>query len=732
MTISIWRYSHLVLALSSCLLIALASITGIILAFEPVSLKTLPYKVEGFNEITLAQSVPVIKKSFEEITEVTVDHNQFVVVQGINTDFDDVTVYVDPKTGKTLGVPEKKSEFFQWVTSLHRSLFLNEIGRFFIGLTAFLLLLITISGIALIIQRQRSIKRFFAKVVRENFFQYYHVTLGRLLLIPILIITISGTYLSLVRFKIIPEQKIVAPKIDYDSIQSDPVRKSSEFKFFKETKLADVQTIEFPFSEDVEDYFTFKLKDKEVTVNQITGDILTEIPYPFTALMAELSLDLHTGRTNSIWAIILAIASANILFFIYSGFAITLKRRAGNVRNKYKKEDCDYIILVGSENGTTNRFAKGIYQQLLKSGKKCYLTELNNYTVFPKAAHFIILSATYGLGDPPSNASKFMALLKKHKQPNKVDFSVLGFGSKSYPDFCKYAFEINNALSLQEWAVPLLEIHTINDKSPEEFGKWAELWSQKTEIPLNISPELFAVKPKRLKQLTVTEKTKIAHEEGSFLIHLKPKRSLRFKSGDLLAIYPAGDHRERLYSIGKVNKAVQLSVKLYPNGLGSSYLYNLEPGQTIKVGISANPRFHFPKKATTVIMISNGTGIAPFLGMIDDNSKKVTSHLYCGFRESSSFELYQESMEKNLAIKKLSGLHLAYSREGNKQYVSDLVFRDQDFIADAMAKDGVIMICGSLAMQKDIIELLEIVFKEKNNRELSYYQSHNRILMDCY
>jgi len=732
MTISIWRYSHLVLALSSCLLIALASITGIILAFEPVSLKTLPYKVEGFNEITLAQSVPVIKKSFEEITEVTVDHNQFVVVQGINTDFDDVTVYVDPKTGKTLGVPEKKSEFFQWVTSLHRSLFLNEIGRFFIGLTAFLLLLITISGIALIIQRQRSIKRFFAKVVRENFFQYYHVTLGRLLLIPILIITISGTYLSLVRFKIIPEQKIAAPKIDFDSIQSDPVKKSSEFKFFKETKLADVQTIEFPFSEDVEDYFTFKLKDKEVTVNQITGDILTDTPYPFTALMAELSLDLHTGRTNSIWAIILAIASANILFFIYSGFAITLKRRAGNVRNKHKKEDCDYIILVGSENGTTNRFAKAIYQQLLKSGKKCYLTELNSYTVFPKAAHFIILSATYGLGDPPTNASKFMALLKKHKQPNKVDFSVLGFGSKSYPDFCKYAFEINNALSLQEWAVPLLEIHTINDKSPEEFGKWAELWSQKTEIPLNISPELFAVKPKRLKQLTVTEKTKIAHEEGSFLIHLKPKRSLRFKSGDLLAIYPAGDHRERLYSIGKVNKAVQLSVKLYPNGLGSSYLYNLEPGQTIKVGISANPRFHFPKKATTVIMISNGTGIAPFLGMIDDNSKKVTSHLYCGFRESSSFELYQESMDKNLANKKLSGLHLAYSREGNRQYVSDLVFRDQDFIADAMAKDGVIMICGSLAMQKDIIELLEIVFKEKNNRELSYYQSHNRILMDCY
>lgn len=731
MTISIWRYSHLVLALSSFLIIALASITGIILAFEPVSLKTLPYKVDNFNQVTLAEAVPALKKSFEEITDVTVDANQFVVVKGIDLNGDDVTVYVDPRTGKSLGVPQKKSEFFQWVMSFHRSLFLNELGRFFIGLTAFLLLLITVSGIVLIIQRQRGIKRFFTKIVRENFAQYYHVTLGRLLLIPILIITLSGTYLSLVRFKIIPDFT-VTQKVDFDAIKSKPEKKLADFSVFKNIHLSEVNSIEFPFSEDVEDYFTLKLKDRELTVNQVTGDTLTEVLYPTTVLLTNLSLDLHTGRTNAVWAIVLAIASANILFFIYSGFAITLKRRAGNVKNKYKKDECKYIILVGSENGSTNRFAKALYQQLIKNGQKCFLTELNNYSVFAKAEHLIVLTATYGLGDAPTNASKFMDLLKKYPQPLKVDFSVLGFGSKSYPDFCKYAFEINNALSVQEWANPLLEIHTVNDKSPEEFVQWATLWSQKTEIPFEVSPKLFAVKPKRLQKLTVTEKTTVAHEDGSFLIHLKPKRRLRFTSGDLLAIYPASDHRERLYSIGKVNKAVQLSVKLHANGLGSGYLYKLEPGQTIKASINANPHFNFPKKASTVIMISNGTGIAPFLGMIDDNYKKVNCHLYCGFRAATSFELYQEAMDKNLANQKLNSLNLAYSREGNKQYVNDLVRRDQDLIADAMKKDGVIMICGSLAMQKDIIELLETIFQQRDNEEVSYYQSHNRILMDCY
>lgn len=731
MTISVWRYSHLALALSSFLLIALASITGVILAFEPISLKSLPYKAEGFNKMTLAETIPVLRQNFEEITELAVDHNQFVVIKGLDLNGNQVTVYVDPRTGKTLGVPEQQSAFFQWVTAFHRSLFLHELGRFFVGLTTFLLLLITFSGIALIIQRQRGIKRFFTKIVKENFAQYYHVTLGRLLLIPLLIITISGTYLSLVRFNLIPDYKASA-KIDFDSLKSNPIRKTADFAILKNTLLSDVNSVEFPFSEDVEDYFTLKLKDRELTVNQITGDVLTEAIYPTRVLLTEFSLDLHTGRTNVVWAIVLALASANILFFIYSGFAITLKRRSGRARNKFKKEECKYIILVGSENGSTFHFAKAVHEELIKNGEKCFITELNTYTVFPKAEHFIVFTATYGLGDAPTNSHKFIELLKKHRQPSTIDFSVVGFGSKAYPDFCKFGYEVNNALSLQDWARPLLEIHTVNDRSPEEFARWTKLWSDKTNVQLSISPALVSSKPKRLQQFEVVQKTQLTHKDGSFLIRLKPKRIRHFSSGDLLAIFPANDYRERLYSIGKVNNQIQLSVKLHAEGLGSGFLYQLEPGQIIKAYVDKNPHFQFPKNAATVIMISNGTGIAPFLGMINENLKKIATVLYAGFRESSSFALYKEGLDEDLNAKKLSELHLAYSREANKQYVSDLIVRDQDRIANLMEESATIMICGSLAMQKDIIEILDVIFKEKNNKDVSYYQSHNRILMDCY
>ncbi|MET0465476.1 MAG: PepSY domain-containing protein [Chitinophagaceae bacterium] len=731
MTISVWRYSHLALAVSSFLLLVLASVTGIILAFEPVAAKTQPYNVEDLDKLTIAQTIPVLKKKFAEVTTVTIDANEFVTVNGIDEDGESVTVYVNPRTGETLGVPSKKSEFFQWVTSFHRSLFLNELGRFFIGLTAFLLLLITISGIALIIQRQRGFKRFFTKIVRENFFQYYHVRLGRLLLIPVLLIALTGTYLSLVRFKIIPDYK-VTQNIDFDKIESDPQIELSQFKIFTNTPLSQVREIEFPFSDDVEDYFTLKLKDREVTVNQLTGDLLSEAVYPVSVLMTELSLNLHTGRASAIWAIVLALASANILFFIYSGFAITLKRLSGRTKNKYRKDECEYIILVGSENGTTYKFAKALYQALLKNGQKCFITELNNYTTFAKARQLLVLTATYGLGDPPANSKKFLQILERTPQPHPVHFSVLGFGSKSYPDFCKFAFDVHQSLSMQPWATPLLEIHTINDKSPAAFGEWMELLSAKIELPLNFSVDSLAGKPKRLHDLTVVKRTPVKTADGSFLIAIKPNKRLRFTSGDLLAIYPAGDYRERLYSIAKINKHIQLSIKLHPHGLGSGFLYNLQEGQGLKAAVDRNPHFHFPAKVPAVFLICNGTGIAPFLGMIHNNQKKTATHLYCGFRASASFELYQEAIEKELQEGNLESLHLAYSREANRQYVNDLIRRDRDIIARDMQEGAVIMICGSLAMQKDVLEILDEAFKRINDKEVSYYQSHNKILMDCY
>jgi len=731
MTISVWRYSHLALAVSSFLLLILASVTGIILSFESVTGKIQSHQVSNFNKINLAQTLPVLRKTYPDISELTVTDNGSVQIKATDADGKNLTAYVDPLTGKVLGVANKKSEFFEWIRTLHRSLFLHETGRFFIGVTAFLLLLITLSGTVLIIQRQRGIKRFFTKVVKDNFAQYYHVVLGRLLLIPILLIAISGTYLSLSRFGLVNTKK-ASVKVDFDAIKSLPGTKPVDIPIFRNTLLSNVESVEFPFSEDVEDYYTLKLNDREVAVNQITGEILSEVKYPLAVMLTNTSLDLHTGRKSILWAIVLAAASGNILFFIWSGFAMTLKRRKNRVTNKYKANECRFVILVGSENGGTFNFAKNIHQQLIKQGEKSYLTELNNFSAYPKAEHLIVSTATYGLGDAPTNANRFASLLTKHQQTQPVKYSVLGFGSHAYPDFCQFAFEVSQLLSEQTWATPLIDIHTVNDKSPQDFALWAEAWSQQANLSVPISPTMKGERTKRLESLTVISKTTPTQEDATFFINFQGKRVRKFTSGDLLAIYPANDHRERLYSIGMVNNQIQLNVRLHENGLGSGFLNGLKQGDIIYGRLVANKHFHFPENAPGVIMIGNGTGIAPFLGMISQNTQGTPCYLYCGFRQSSSFDKHQEFLETSLTLKKLSQLNVIYSREGQKQYVSDLVKRDAEFFAGQLNANGVIMLCGSLAMQKNVMEVLNTICETKLDKSLSYYQSHDQILTDCY
>ncbi|WP_281632909.1 PepSY domain-containing protein [Flavobacterium luteolum] len=727
MTLSFWRYAHLALALFSSIFLLLASVTGIILAVDAVQEKTLPYKAENFNEITLGETLPVLKKAYPEITELSVDYNQFVTLQAIDADGNDVKAYIDPKTGKALGTPAKKTEFINWITSLHRSLFLHEVGRFFVGVISFCLLLIAISGFVLVLKRQRGIRNFFSKIIKEYFAQYYHVLLGRLALIPILIIALTGTYLSLERFNFFMGEEKAKP------VKTALSENAKTVSVFNTTLLSEVKKIEFPFTDDPEEYYIIETKDREIEVNQVTGAIISEKRSPMTVQFAALSLDLHTGRINGIWAVILAIACINILFFIYSGFAITLKRRSSRIKNKFKASESNFIFLIGSENGSTFRFANAIQKQLIENGQKVFVSELNKFTAYPKAEHIVVFTSTHGLGDAPSNGTQFKTLIEKQNQDQNINFSVVGFGSKSYPDFCQFAIEIDQLLGKQNWADRYLDLKTVNDKSAVEFVEWVKLWSEKTGIPLATTPSLYNHIPKGLQKLMVLDKTPISDTEHTFILTLRASARVKFSSGDLLAIYPANDSRERLYSIGNHSGNIQLVVKLHPNGLGSGFLNSLEPGNVIKAQIVKNPAFHLPKKASKVAFISNGTGIAPFLGMIEQNKAKQELHLYSGFRmETPTLMAYKKFAGIMIQKEHLDDFHVALSREAEHIYVMDLIKRDSIFFVNLLNKGGVIMICGSLAMQKDVEAILSEMCLAKGLKTLSEYKANKQFLTDCY
>src|SRR5690606_30055729 len=271
MTLSIWRYAHLALAIISSLFLLILAVTGVILAVDAIYEKTPPFRVTETENITLAQVVPTLREVYPEIIEISVDHNQFVSIDAMDEEGNMVQGYINPTTGEVLGELQTKSDFIQWTTALHRSLFLKTPGRIIIGAVSFLLMLITISGLVLIIKRQQGLRHFFDKINKDFFAQYFHVVSGRLLLIPIFIIALTGTYLFMIRLDLIPKptENVEHPLAEEGEGEIIPVE---EFPIFKETKLVNIEKLEFPFMpDDPDEFFVLKLRDRTVTINQISG-----------------------------------------------------------------------------------------------------------------------------------------------------------------------------------------------------------------------------------------------------------------------------------------------------------------------------------------------------------------------------------------------------------------------------------------------------------------------------
>lgn len=726
--LKIWRITHLALAIVSFLFIVMASITGAILSIEPIQEKNLPYKTADFDTITVAHSLSKLKEIHPELLEISVDNHQFVTIKGFDEEENDFTKIANPLTGEFLANPIEKSEFMQWITHLHRSLFLHETGRFIVGIFSILLVLIALSGTALLVKRSTGFRGLYDKIKTDFWEQFYHILAGRLTLIPILIISITGSYLFLQRFEYLPEEK----EFDFVEYSSNEKQRLplKDYPAFKNLYLADIEKIELPFDDSADEVFKVKTKTSQFTVNQIDGTFISESQYSKWTILGKWSFDLHTGQINSIWSLIIGIASLQLLFFIYSGFVITYKRTKNKQKdNPFSIAEATSLLLVGSENGSSWIFAKNFQNQANSIGKKVFIQEANHFQLGNSIEEILIFTSTYGKGDAPSNANLLINKLKNTQTSKEIRFSVVGFGSTQYENFCSFAKEVNHELQKLNWAKESIPIHYINDKNPLEFAQWVEKYNIENQSTIATTPALFNCESTKKQSFLVKNNIQVQSEDHLFSIELQTKAN--FQSGDLLAIYPSDNHIQRLYSVSKIDNKLFLLVKLHEKGLGSNYLYNLKTNQQFEAKIIDNQKFHFPKNKS-VICISNGTGIAPFLGMIYENNYKQPMYLYAGFQQPTDFiQNIKQGLEQQISKGKLTKLQFAYSRIEDKQYVIHLIKNDQNELAELLKNGAVVMVCGSLSMWKNVQEELEII-AQINGYSLEYYIENQQIKTDCY
>ena len=134
-------------------------------------------------------------------------------------------------------------------------------------------------------------------------------------------------------------------------------------------------------------------------------------------------------------------------------------------------------VLFGSQTGTAEGLAKKLVKTLKKGNFEPNIQDMATYDrdSLPKEKNLLIITSTYGDGEPPDSALELHTWLMSDAPPalDGVNFSVLSLGDSSYPDFCQCGTDFDLRLA----ALGANRIHARVDVDIDPDVPYAE-WSK--------------------------------------------------------------------------------------------------------------------------------------------------------------------------------------------------------------------------------------------------------------
>lgn len=604
---------------------------------------------------------------------------------------------------------EPRSALQRTLHRIHREFLLGSAGRWLALTSALLLMLLSITGWQRLCAQPGGWRAALAGQAAGSRLARAHSRWALLSLPLLLLLSLSGLYLGAVSQGWLDDGQSVelAP---LSSTSTSVLKVEGGANVLANLPVSQLRELEFPSS--AQPYYRLRTETGEGFVDPRSDQWLSYQPLSWQGRLYQTLYALHTGSAMPLWTTLLAAACAALLWLCGSGLWLRLANRPQRLPGNASADQAQWVILVGSQGGTTWAVARQLFTQLKAHGLRVRCAAMNEWQAYPKAQQLLLLTSTYGEGAAPESAQQFLPRLAKQPLPQDCKVALLGFGDSRFNEFCGYAREVARQLEQQQVRY-LLPLTCIDRDQQPALTQWAEQLSARSGMALQL--QLAAAAPGELWRFKVLSRELCVEPGNSSAVILRLRwlrKGLRrpsFAPGDLLAISPDAQQAARFYSIASSHEEgyLEICVRLREGGLCSSYLHQLAVGDELQGGIVAHPEFRPNSGEQPLLLVGAGTGLAPLLGLVRKNARRRPIHLYWGGRTEQSDFLYAKPLRECLADGRLSQLRLAFSRSAPPRYVQGRLAEDAQRLPSLLAQGAQVVVCGSPAMAQGVRQIFD-------------------------
>lgn len=678
------------------------AISGSFLALEPVTEAASTGSLTPTPQVSVAVLTDAITQQIDGVERIEKSANHTVWVH-----FSDANGFgkmaFDPIAMEPISSPPNAS-IWGMVKIFHRSLFMADLGRAITGATALAMLILTVTGLIMLVHRMGGWRAVLSPP-KSGKAQSLHLDLGRIATVGLLVAGISGVWMSLVAFDVVPFETNGHPAFPTIDV-AQPALPTVDLIALQDTSLAQLRELVMPYPNDPSDPFTLTTQTGTGYIDPTNGLTVSFVEHGFASQAYKFIYLLHTGQGAWVWGVLLGLSMLAVPVVIVSGFIMAVRRPKSGKRliKSVPSRTADTIVLVGSEGATTWGFAGELCRKLTVAGKQVHVADLDDLgETYPAAKHLIILTSTYGHGSAPANATRFMDRLQLLNAPH-LQYAVLGFGDHSFPQFCEFGKTCETACHAYG-IKSIVNFSTIDRQSSQSFQAWGHRLGMALDIPLELD---HAPSTPATIQVQLHDRIDFGEDVQApvSILRLTARRGKLspHSSGDLLGVVTDECSVPRLYSLASwhTDGFIEICVRRQNGGLVSGILTSMTKGDTLDVFIKPNPAFRPINSRAPLILIGAGAGISPLIGFARKNPATRAATLFWGGRHPDSDFLYEDELAALTKSGRLAGFTTAFSRSVDGVYVQEKLHACADELRRAIEQGGQVMVCGGSAMGADV------------------------------